>query len=258
MSRNFAIAFLTSLFLLTLSGCGTTSREPESEHVVKGVLAEPVVTAVTTIPPLLEEPVVTATTKPPLHHVWSYLRAYGDEPDGYATYSYVLAGRDQSDESHTQRYKALIAAIKGSTPWTCVFPSSVDNSLINIFFIPGMGGDTGALNVGLSMSLVSALKKLDARFNNPGPFIVTLYHPISFNPNCEVTMLFVDLTYTHPDAMAEIATVYKKRISQAPLQGVERLRSLKLALLNAVLVADDRIGFATTAYADLRKAVISE
>lgn len=140
MSRNLAAAFLISFLLATLSGCNP------------------------------------APPKSPSFHVWSYLRSYGEEPDGYATYSYVLAGRDESDGSHMQRYKALVAAIQGGTPSTSDIPQSVQRNLMNLFLIPA-GRDVDAWNVGLSMALATALTASDARFHNPGPFIVTLYHP---------------------------------------------------------------------------------
>ena len=221
MPRNFFLFFLSSLFLLNIAGCA---------HYKESV-----------------------GMSPPKVHAWSYLQSYGDEPGGYATYSYVLAGRDESDISHTQRYKALIAAIQGSTPITIDIPQSVPKSLMNLFLIPA-ARDTSVWNIQLSLSLVAVLAASDARFSNPGPFLVTFYHPINFSADPEITMLFVDLTRVHPDAMSEIATAYKRRISEAPIHGIERLKSLKLALLNTLLVTEDRIAFATTAYANLKAA----
>jgi hypothetical protein len=229
MPRKFAAAFLIYLLVLIFNGCMSMSPAPPVEPA----------------------------SKPPPFHVWSYLRSYGEEPEDYATYSYVLAGRDGSDVSHTRRYNALVAAIKSSSPGADDMPTSVPKNLMNIFMIPA-GKNDDTLNIGLSLSLVAALAASDVRFNNPGPFIVTVCHPVSFSIDPEILMLFVDLTNTHPDAMPEIVNVYKRRISQAPLQRIERLTSLKLALLNALLVANDRIGFATTAYANLKEVFVSE
>lgn len=203
------------------------------------------------------KPRVESAPEVPQYHVWSYLRSYGKEPKGYATYSYVLAGRDTSDALHAQRYRALVDAIQSSTTGKDDMPPTVLESMMNIFLIPAVS-DAETWNIGCSLTLVAALTASNSCFYNPGPFIVTLYRPISFRADQEVTMLFVDLTNTHPDSMSEIVSAYKRRVSQAPLQGVQRLTSIKLALLNTLLIANDHIGFAKAAFADLKTSFALE
>lgn len=259
MVRGFSTTLVIFYLLFAFYGCPSMS----SKHRVESApdhTAECSDMSSESEPTLSSEPEVVPAPEPPRYHVWSYLRSYGNEPKGYATYSYVLAGRDTSDALHAQRYRALVDAIQSSTTGKGDMPPIVQKIMMNIFLIPAVS-DAETWNIGCSLTLVAALSASNSCFNNPGPFIVTLYHPISFRADQqeeEVTMLFVDLTNIHPDSMSEIVSAYKRRVSQAPLQGVQRLSSIKLALLNTLLIANDRIGFAKAAFADLKTSFALE
>lgn len=228
-----------SLLVFGLAACMTSGHQPNP----------------TTGTPLPPAPAPIAT--PPSVHVWHYLRAFGAEPSGYATYSYVLAGRDASDAASARRFAALVAAIQDSTPGAADLPGYVERDVMNVFLIPA-SKNTDTANIPLSKSLLAALAASDSRFLKPGPFIVTLHQPISFSGSPDLSMLFVDLTNTHPLAMSEIATAYKRRLSDRPLKGMEQLSELRLSLLNAALVTEEAIGFASASYAQVKAAFLAE
>jgi hypothetical protein len=196
---------------------------------------------------------------PPTAHCWQYLYSYGGEDSGYATYSYVLAGRDESNETASALYLELVKAIRGSTVGVDNLPEEVSRTDFNVFLIPS-ASDTGAgshdPDYELSKALLASLSTTSPlRFSQPGPYIITLYQPISFGEGVGVAdILYIDFTNVQSAAIPEVVRTYKSRISDEELDGIERLRSLRLSLLNIALIAEDNIGFARAAYAGLRSA----
>lgn len=69
-------------------------------------------------------------------------------------------------------------------------------------------------------------------------------------------ILYIDLTNMHPTAIPELVSTYKRKILKDNLSGIEKLRSLRVSLLKILLITEDSIGFARTAYAELRSAFI--
>lgn len=195
----------------------------------------------------------------PLSHVWQYLQFYGEEELGYATYSYVLVGRDGSNEKSTSLYYELVNTIKASTVNAENLRDIVSNSSLNLFLIPI--SDTSSTerkepNYELSKTLLSLLSTTSPlKFSRPGPYIITLYQPISLDNGDKIAdILYIDLTGAHLKAIPEIVRTYREKVIDEELSGIEKLKSLRLSLLNIALHAEDSIGFAKSAYAGMRSA----
>ena len=195
----------------------------------------------------------------PTAHAWQYLYSYGGEEYGYATYSYVLVGRDKNNQAVISLYCKLIKSIQSSTVSAYSLPKEVSKANFNLFLIPiknNISTGTQEPNYELSKLLLTALStKMPSKFSAPGPYIITLYKPIRFGKHDEVAdILYVDLTNIHPAAIPEIVRAYKNKILEKDLSGFEKLQSLRLSLLELALIAEDSIGFAQAAYAKLQNA----
>ncbi|KPJ90817.1 MAG: hypothetical protein AMJ53_12860 [Gammaproteobacteria bacterium SG8_11] len=207
------------------------------------------------------EPKVTespSTQEPPTAHVWQYMYAHDFEDIGYAAYSYVLVGRDESNPVASSLYFELVKAIQGSTVRAESIPDNVSKAHFNLFLIPAVGDRDAAFhepNYELSKLLLTLLSVASPiELTNPGPYIITLPKPISMGDRNEVAdILYVDLTHMHQAAIPEVVRTYKNKIFDKKLNGIEKLQSLRLSLLNAALITEDSIGFAKAAYAELRK-----
>lgn len=186
----------------------------------------------------------------PTVHLWQYLRAFGEEPSGYAAYTYALVGRSDPDSEAARKFSELVRAIQSSTVSEAAAPETIDRETVNLFLIPA-APDTDRANLPLAQALVSALQADAPPLQRPGPFLVTTHRPIRFGDDSRVDFLYVDLSDTHPEAIAEVVAAYKRRVFEEGIEGIERLRSLRLAVLNLALVAEDSIGFASAARAQL-------
>jgi len=196
-------------------------------------------------------------------HLWQYLYSYGDEEYGYATYSYVLVGRSESNQEAKSLYLELVKAIQGSTVEADRMPQNTSIENFNLFLIPTtkiMEDGSHKPNYELSKLLLTALSTSSPlKFSRPGPYIITLYKPISFSNKDDVAdMLYIDLTSMHPVAIPEVVRTYKNKILDENLSGIEKLNSLRLSILNIALISEDSIGFARTAYAKLRSVFRSK
>ena len=195
----------------------------------------------------------------PFSHAWEYLFSYGDEERGYATYSYVLVGRDNTNQQATFLYYELVKAIQGSTISAETLTEDIPKSKLNVFIIPVASGEDDGQekpDYELSKLLLASLSiSSSLKLSRPGPYIMTLYQPISVASGRTIAdVLYVDLTDTHPKALPEIVRTYKENVIEERLDGVERLESFRLSLLNLALLAEDSIGFAKSAYAEMRNA----
>lgn len=189
----------------------------------------------------------------PSSHAWQYLHFYGGEKLGYATYSYVLVGRDHSNQKSTSLYYDLIKAIKASAVNAESLNNIVSRSSLNLFIIPKSGAEP---DYELSKSLLASLATTSPlKFSRPGPYIITLYQPISTDNGDEIAdILYIDLTDAHRKAIPEIVRTFSEQVTDEELDGIEKLKSLRLSLLNIALHTEDSIGFAKSAYAGMRSA----
>ncbi len=183
-------------------------------------------------------------------HVWKYLHSYNDENDGYATYSYVLVGN-----KNNEIYLTLVEEIQASTPHGDSINNYISSSYLNLFLIPVIF-NSAAPNYELSKALLTILSVYSpVDFSNrPGPYIITLYNPINSKKNEEIAdILYLDLTGISPKAISEIIRTYKAKVLKDQPDGIEQLQSLRLSFLNLALIAEESIGFAKVAYAELQK-----
>lgn len=198
---------------------------------------------------------------PPRAHAWKYLFKAGGEPRGYATYSYVLVGRDENDKSVTSKYIKLIDSIKGST--SRADSLSVDKSRLNCILIPAKIDRSSFRtkhDYQLSRNILTTLSvSCSQKFNQPGPYIITLYKPISSGEEEEIAdLLYVDMTNMGIEAISEVVRTYKEAVLDEKIAGINKLKSLRLSILRIALIVEDSIGFARVAYGELRNASLVE
>ena len=186
----------------------------------------------------------------PAAHVWEYLSSFGAEPEDYATYSYVLTGRNGGS-----KYIDLVNYIQESTASANEMAESIPPEELNIFLIPSVGTDDTSHKPDYESSrkllaVLSARTKLN--FDRPGPYIITTYQPISkIKKGADVDMLYVDMTNINQGAAKELVRMYKKTVLKKKLNGMDKLYSLRLAFLNLAFMTEESIGFAKTASASL-------
>jgi len=197
----------------------------------------------------------------PTAHFWQYLYSYGGEEGGYATYSYVLVGRGEQDTKAVSLYFELIGAIQSSTTASDLIPDEVSRNRFNLFVIPATGDAERATprpDFELSRLLLTTLSSTSSlSFSQPGPYIITLYEPISFGEEGGTAdILYVDLTNLPSAAIPEFVRTYKEQVLSERLEGIEKLESFRLSLLKWTLIAEENIGFARAAYAELKQAFL--
>lgn len=249
--RTKALNSILSLFLLLLlASCATY----ESHNTIicsdpaAGPSANPSNTA------SCSKPSTTPTT-----HMWQYLDSYQFEKTDYATYSYILVGRDTSNLKSTYLYQELIKSIQGSSINAEMFGTEIPTLYTNLFLIPVTPEDENgnrAPNYELSKLLLASLSASSSvKTTRPGPFIITLQRPITeYRENEQTDILYIDLTDAHPKAIPEIVRAYSEDLLYSDFEGTKNLESLHSALLNTALHAEDSIGFAKSAFASLKSA----
>ncbi|MBA4142849.1 MAG: hypothetical protein H0X43_07550 [Nitrosospira sp.] len=238
------------MLALALSSCSTTQQKTgveKQEQASKPGTRE--------IPRTRGFPVRTRSF--PTAHVWATLPSYGEEEEGYATYTYVLIGRDKSHKATWHRYNTLITAVTSSTAKNSTMMA--DKSLLNLFLIPVSareGQNPTSPNDKLSMELLTALSTaFPGKFDNPGPYLITLYQPIRHGrPGQIADILFIDLSKMHEKAIQEVVRSYKTEIIKSEFHGTQKLEQLALLLLNSALSVEDSYGFVKIAFAELQKA----
>lgn len=191
-------------------------------------------------------------------HFWDYLSEYGKEEEGFATYTYVLIGRDKSHKATWTRYINLIGAITSSTTEKPL-AQIADKSLLNLFLIPVVGGegqDARSPNDKLSIELLTALSTaLPGKFEKPGPFLITLYKPIRYGRPGEIAnILFVDLSKMNDKTNKEVVRAYKSAVTKSEIKGEEKLQLLLIRILDTAFMVEESYGFVKVAFAELQKA----
>jgi len=189
---------------------------------------------------------------------WQYLYSLNGEKPGYATYSYVLTGRSVITSESPKRYIELIKAVKEQSTPNSLIPSTLRGSY-NLFLIPSVINphtSDDEPNYGVSKRLLDNISiKLSKALLNQGPYIITLYKPVSAgNPNAIADILYVDLTEVRPAAFPEFVRIYKNQVSNEQIHGIKKLTSLRAKLLNLMLITEECIGFAKVAYAELQRS----
>jgi hypothetical protein len=244
---------LVLLLALALSSCST----PQSRGVFHKKEDPPIQGKVRGQPSATRNGSVPSGT--PAAHVWAYLTKYGGEEEGFAAYTYVLVGRDSSQKASWVRYTKLIDGIKSSTAEYSP-PKAADKSLLNLFLIPiGSWGEDPNYpkpNDKLSIELLTALSTaLPGRFDNPGPFLITLNKPIRYGRPGEIAnVFFVDLSKMNDKIIQEVVRNYKTTAIQSNRAGEKKLESLQLSLLNTALRVEESYGFVKVAFGELQKA----
>lgn len=209
-------------------------------------------------------PPVMAAPSLPRAHLWDQLYQEGEEEKGYGMYTYVLLNRPSGIPSKApawERYQSLIDAIKQSTPLADNF-NDYPKEDFNIFLIPTISDSATEESAGKKLNAILSSRILtgiviqteDQDFrqrlnNNPGPFLISSLEPISSRDSGQMDLLYLDLTSTNPAAMPEVVSAYKQRITSDEIDGIQRFRSIRLALLDLILDTDDHIKIVKTASA---------
>ncbi len=198
----------------------------------------------------------TAAGGRPVSHTWEYLKAYGVERTGYGVYSYVLFAQENNDSARAL-YFELVDLIQASTVSAQSLPAQAVLGKFNVFLIPADTHDSENHKPDYELSrllLATLASTSQLNLEKQGPFIISLSKPLSFGEQGDqLDILYVDLSNTPKAALTELVRTYKKHLVIDDIEGVEVLKSLRLRLLNYALIAEQNIGFAKAAYADLQK-----
>jgi hypothetical protein len=260
--RIFAVLMLFTLFIVACT-----------HKVVLKTAPAPTAEEPAPAPAPVEEP-ETQTKGTVLYHVWGALGYYGMEQKeypGYSIYTYVLFNSNLPDAESVEgrRYDAILRAVLQD-----VMPQQIGNNAgwpkneTNIFCIPFVTRfpkNNDALykySFKLSQEYLAVLQgsatknsELFKRLaHRPGPFLISLYEPMTRLQGKNVTkMLYLDLTDMPADGMRQILDAYKQRLGDEPIINVERLReSLKITLMRYALLIDENLRIVDVAFARIK------
>ena len=209
-----------------------------------------------------------------LEHRWTPIFQKGVEGKhfaGYGMYTYVLFGRDPTapnlDQAIVARYeKTLKAILEQSTPESVRPPAASVKGNINLFCIPAnelylsrLALDRGAYGYQLSQDYLDDFRLLlrqdkvilPALVSNAGPFLIATLKPLGDivamdNRRVQIKepgapLLLVDLTHTHERVIGEMVDAFKRQTVDKEMKQSERFKSLRVALINLLLEADDQV-----------------
>lgn len=185
-------------------------------------------------------------------------------------YTYVLFGRKVGGDAPNladdvaERYQALLEAIESTTPAESTLEAAkIPREETNLFCIPAKvsGGRPTVENYNSDLAFtyrsvaVGGVAK-DERFSkklagNAGPFLVSTLHPLN-QVGSPGPMLFAHLSSHNPAAMREVINRYKQRVARGLPDASESFSSLRLAILNLIVDADDNIKLVKDAMAAWR------
>lgn len=252
--KLFRLSYL--VLLLTLPyGCNSTS----STYSTKALCPPPPPCHA----PFTDEPApVMDETAPPVlaivpsAHVWSYFASFDEVQPNYATYSYILSGKNRQDKPASERYLKLIEAVQGASDEHIV-PGN-NSKKYNVFLIPQRKSNNTEPdpNYELSRNLLTLLKQRTGEkiFDRPGPYIITLYQPITKQYDKKyVHILYLDLSGMPVESYKEFVSIYEERLCERPINNIQTLKSFKAKFLKTALVSSSCIGFAIVAMDDLLK-----
>jgi hypothetical protein len=210
-------------------------------------------------------PVTRGDNGGPKQHLWQPLTRMSSEEKGFGMYTYVLFGRKlkpiaRLERETLDRYESLLNAIHVSTLSTAE-GGDFDKAETNVFLIPVKAEVTEPTRynyndilslrcIALSSAMVRDVAPTlsDRLATGEGPFLISTQEPLGEMKKERVVLLYADLSTTNSAAMAEIVGAYKRRIGKG-IHSIERFRSLRLALLDFILDADDNIKIVKTALA---------
>jgi hypothetical protein len=188
----------------------------------------------------------------PKSHLWDYLDYPGEDPGGYALYTYVLLKSNDTSSIAFKKFMGINQIISWSVVKADEYKEDFDKSQFNLFLFPDVFVQDSqgiTLNQTLSKSILTSIavsvedeRLRDLINSNPGPFLISTSEAISAEQvNKDLELLYVDLTRSNMDALPEIVAAYKKRITSDQVEGVEPFASIRISLLNLMLDADDYI-----------------
>lgn len=175
---------------------------------------------------------------------------FGQEPDGFAVYTYVLLRRGAST-SAVRKKAALVNAIKDLSYGNVLdgLPSGGSANNYNLFVIPAE-----SLN-NQSMPLLNALAEKQPRFLGEGPFLVTLSFKLNGQPPSNDEYMFVDFSKLNIHSVRYVVNEYKKHEFKPSLSPGQKTNTFKVYLLSTIFYLKDSIEAGTAAHELLSKTL---
>jgi hypothetical protein len=208
-----------------------------------------------------------------LEHHWTPILSKGEEARslaGFGMYTYVLFGRDPSDsgldKAISARYDATLSAVLQS-PAESSNPSSMQTrGATNLFCLPANQHfvsepkfDRTTYDFPLAQQYLTDFRFLLAGngdilprlVSDAGPFLIATLRPLGSIVKTEggqmkiadskAPILFIDLTHTHHQVIAEMVDAFKLEVIDISLDHHQRFRSLRVALIDLLKKADDQV-----------------
>ncbi len=202
-------------------------------------------------------------------HHWAPILQKGDEVKyfaGFGMYTYVLFGRDPGQEDPIRaRYKAVLGAVldkpelsnhssektRGATNLFCLpakrllvswqksnlepydFPMAQDYLKDFRFLLTNDKDILQRLVRGDGIFLIATLQPLGSIVKTEGKQIKIA--------KSQAPILFVDLTYTHPQVIAEMVDAFKLEVINTTMDRRKRFRPLRVTLIDLLKKADDQV-----------------
>lgn len=251
---NFEVDTDSHKSLITTDIEGELTLEVEQQELVAEMLVEDTIEEVDTpmvfrIPPQIL-----------LGHDFQNIYKFGEEYGFYAAFSYVLIPSDSSHGKSLEKYRVLVDEITGFSSAAIdeikllgEQNSEAENK--NLFILPMLNGqwdDQGypVPNYRISKSILSSVRvNSELGLFGTGPYVITTTRPIAeINQVGEVNLLYLNLSNVHIDAIPSAVEVYRQTLYEDGVDGVVKLRSLRVGFYNYALHFEEHINFAKIAY----------
>jgi len=203
-------------------------------------------------------------------HHWAPILQKGREAKelpGFGMYTYVLFARKPTapeDEATRARYDATLSAVLISSPESAKPSSAQDRPATNMFCLPATSAvkkiDLNSYSFTMAQDYLKDFRFLLAgdtdiapriRDGIPGPFLIATLQPLGSILKMEggqtkivdpdAPILFIDMTYTHHEVIAEMVDAFKLKVLDTTLDRRERFRPLRVALIDVLKKADDKV-----------------
>lgn len=202
-------------------------------------------------------------------HHWAPILQKGREAKelpGFGMYTYVLFGRKPAatgDEAMRARYDATLSAVLRSLPELRNPSSAQDRGATNLFCLPATSWvklDLKSYNFPMAQDYLKEFRFLLAgdtdilprlRDGIPGPFLIATLQPLGSIVKMEggqrkiadadAPILFIDMTSTHHEVIAEMVDAFKLKVLDTTLDRRERFHPLRVALIDVLKKADDKV-----------------